>query len=215
MDFIKLIIDLILHVDKHLIEITTNYGTWAYAILFLIIFVETGLVIMPFLPGDSLLFIVGTLCATNILSLPIAIIILSIAAITGDQLNYTIGSFVGSRVFHWQNSRFFNKKAFDQAHNFYMKYGAFAVISARFMPFLRTFIPFTAGIAEMPKSKFTLYNFIGGVLWILGLILAGYLFGNIPFVQKHFEKVIWGLILIPGLFSIVGLLKAKSNSNAN
>ena len=211
MDLIEFAVDFILHIDKHLIEITTSYGMWAYLILFIIIFVETGLVVVPFLPGDSLLFMVGTLCATGILDISFIIPLLLIAAISGDQLNYIIGSFFGHKVFDWEHSKIFNKKAFDQAHDFYEKHGAFAVIAARFMPFLRTFIPFIAGVADMSKRKFTLYNFIGGFLWIISLILAGYIFGNIPFVKNNLEKIIWGLILIPGLISIISFIKTKQS----
>ena len=198
MDFALYLIDFILHVDKHLQAFVQAYGAWVYALLFLIIFVETGLVVMPFLPGDSLLFVVGALCGTGMMNLPLAITVLLVAAILGDQCNYTIGRYFGPKVFQWEQSRFFNKRAFDAAHEFYEKHGGVTIILARFMPFIRTFAPFVAGVAEMTRSRFTAYNVAGGVIWVVGLTLAGYLFGNIPFVQTHLSKIIWAMIIIPG-----------------
>ncbi|QPF73926.1 DedA family protein [Roseateles sp. DAIF2] len=209
MEFAHFLIDFILHVDRHLAEFVQAYGAWVYALLFLIVFVETGLVVMPFLPGDSLLFVVGALCGAGMMSLPLAIAILLVAAILGDQTNYTIGRYFGPKVFQWEQSRFFNRRAFDAAHQFYEKHGGVTIIIARFMPFIRTFAPFVAGVAEMSRSKFTLYNVVGAVIWVVGLCLAGYLFGNIPFVQTHLSKIIWAMIIIPGLIALYGGWKAS------
>ncbi len=214
MEFLQFILDFILHVDVHLREFVQAYGNWVYALLFLIIFVETGLVVMPFLPGDSLLFVVGALCGAGLMSLPLAMVLLCVAAIAGDQLNYSIGRHFGPRVFQWENSRLFNKKAFDQAHAFYEKYGGVTILAARFLPFLRTFAPFVGGVAAMSRRKFTLFNIAGGVLWVVGLTLAGYLFGNIPWVQANLDKIIWGAILLPGLLVMWGAWRARRKANA-
>ena len=210
MDIVLFLIDFILHVDKHLQAFVQTYGAWVYALLFAIVFVETGLVGMPFLPGDSLLFIVGTLAGAGLLSLPLAMALLVLAAVLGDQVNYTIGRHFGPKVFQWENSRWFNKQAFDQAHAFYERYGGITIVIARFMPFIRTFAPFVAGVAAMTRSKFTAYNVGGGVLWVVGLTLAGYLFGNLPWVQDNLSKIIWALIIVPGLIAIFGAWRAKS-----
>ena len=209
MDIILALIDFILHIDVHLAELIRDYGAWIYGILFAIIFVETGLVVMPFLPGDSLLFVVGALCGAGLMSLPLSIGLLIVAAILGDQCNYVIGRHFGPKVFQWENSRFFNKRAFEQAHAFYEKYGGVTIIAARFMPFLRTFAPFVAGVAEMTRSKFTFFNATGAVLWVGGITLVGYLFGNIPWVKLHMDKIIWAAILLPGLLVLFGAWKAR------
>ena len=203
------LIDFILHVDVHLANFVQAYGPWVYALLFVIIFVETGVVVMPFLPGDSLLFVVGALCGAGLMSLPLSIGLLIAAAILGNQSNYAIGRHFGPKVFQWEDSRFFNKKAFEQAHAFYEKYGGITIIAARFMPFLRTFAPFVAGVAQMTRSKFTFFDVTGGVLWVGGVTLAGYLFGNIPWVREHLDKIIWSAILLPGLVVIFGAWKAR------
>ena len=209
MELITQLFDFILHVDKYLEVFVQNYGAWVYALLFLIVFVETGVVVMPFLPGDSLLFIVGAMCGADLMSLPLAMGLLLVAAILGDQTNYTIGRYFGPKVFKWEDSRFFNRQAFLQANAFYEKYGGITIILARFMPFIRTFVPFVAGVAEMTRSKFTLYNVVGGAIWVVGLTLVGYLFGNLPFVQTHLSKIIWALILVPGLIAIVGAWRVR------
>ena len=198
------LVDFILHVDKHLGAFVAHYGPWVYALLFLIVFVETGVVVMPFLPGDSLLFVVGALAGAGLLSLPVACGVLLAAAILGDQCNYTLGRYFGPKVFQWENSRFFNRRAFDKAHAFYARYGGVTVILARFMPFVRTFVPFVAGVAEMNRGKFTFFNVAGALIWVLGLCTAGYLFGNLPWVQANLSKIIWALILVPGLIAIYG-----------
>ena len=212
MEIITTLFDFILHVDVHLAQFVTTYGTWVYALLFLIIFVETGVVVMPFLPGDSLLFVVGAMCAVGLMSLPLTIGLLIAAAILGDMCNYTIGRYFGPKVFQWENSKFFNKNAFNQAHAFYEKYGGVTIIVARFAPFLRTFAPFVAGVAEMTRSKFSLYNVTGAVLWVGGITTAGYVFGNIPWVKANLDKIIWGAILLPGLLVLFGAWKARRNS---
>jgi len=214
MDILAFLLDFILHVDVHLATFVQTYGTWVYALLFLIIFVETGVVVMPFLPGDSLLFVVGALCGAGLMSLPVSIGLLVAAAILGNQSNYTIGRYFGPKVFQWENSRFFNKTAFEQAHAFYEKYGGVTIIAARFMPFLRTFAPFVAGVAQMTRSKFTLFDVSGAILWVGGVTMAGYLFGNIPWVKEHLDKIIWGAILLPGVLVLFGAWKARRKSPA-
>ena len=207
-----MVIDFILHVDVHLANFVHAYGTGVYLLLFAIIFVETGVVVMPFLPGDSLLFVVGTLCGTGLMSLPVSIALLTAAAILGNQSNYTIGRYFGPKVFGWENSRLFNKKAFEQAHAFYEKYGGITIVLARFMPFLRTFAPFVAGVAQMTRRKFTFYDVVGGTLWVGGVTLAGYLFGNIPWVKEHLDKIIWAMILLPGVLAIFGAMKGRRSA---
>ena len=209
MEFLGTLLDFVLHVDVHLTTFVRSYGTWVYALLFAIIFVETGVVVMPFLPGDSLLFVVGAMCGVGLMNLPLAIVLLWAAAVLGDQCNYAIGRYFGPRVFDWEHSRWFNKKAFDQAHAFYEKYGGVTIIAARFMPFLRTFAPFVGGVAEMTRRKFTLYNVSGGLLWVASLTLAGYVFGNIPWVKENLDKIIWGAILIPGALVFLGAWRAR------
>ena len=211
MDMIPFLIDFILHVDKHLAEFIAAYGAWVYALLFVIIFVETGLVVIPFLPGDSLLFVVGAMCGAGLMNLPLAMALLLVAAVLGDQVNYSIGRHFGPKVFQWENSRLFNKRAFMQAHDFYERHGGVTIIIARFMPFIRTFAPFVAGVAEMTRAKFVMFNVIGAMLWVIGLTLAGYLFGNLPWVQANLSKIIWALIIIPGLIAIFGAWKARRN----
>ncbi len=206
---LQFLIDFILHVDVHLRDFVVAYGTWVYALLFLIVFTETGVVVMPFLPGDSLLFIVGALCGAGMMNLPLAMVVLTAAAIIGDQVNYSIGRWIGLKVWQWEESRFFKKRAFEQAHAFYEKYGGITIILARFMPFIRTFVPFVAGVAEMGRAKFALYNVVGALIWVVGLTLAGYWFGNLPWVQQHLDKIIWALIIVPGLIAIYGGWKAR------
>lgn len=209
MDFVAFLVDFILHVDQHLLEFVQAYGTWVYALLFAIVFVETGVVVMPFLPGDSLLFVVGALCGVGTLNLPLSMALLATAAVLGDQVNYSVGRSVGPKVWQWEQSRFFNRRAFEQAHAFYEKYGGITIVLARFMPFIRTFAPFVAGVAAMSRGKFSAYNVVGALLWVVGLTTAGYLFGNLPFVQQHLSKIIWALILVPGLIAIYGSWKAR------
>ena len=209
MDLLPTLFDFILHVDRYLAEFVTQYGPWVYALLFLIVFVETGLVVMPLLPGDSLLFVVGALAGAGLMSLPLSLAVLLLAAVLGDQLNYSIGRRLGPRVFQWENSRFFNKAAFAQAHAFYERYGGITIVLARFMPFIRTFAPFVAGVAAMSRARFTAYNLAGGTLWVVGVLMAGYWFGNIGWVKGNLEKIIWALILVPSALAIAGAWRAR------
>ncbi len=212
MDLVLWLVDFILHVDVHLRDFVLTYGGWVYALLFLIVFVETGVVVMPFLPGDSLLFVVGALCGLGLMDLSLSYGLLFAAAVLGDQVNCSIGRHLGPRVFRWENSRWFNRRAFDQAHAFYEKYGGITLVLARFMPFLRTFVPFVAGVAQMSRGKFTLYNALGAAIWVLSLVTAGYLFGNLPWVQANLSKIIWAMILIPGLVVLYGAWKTRRSA---
>lgn len=198
MDFAYLI-DLFLHLDKHLEVVTATWGVWIYVLLFAIIFVETGFVIMPFLPGDSLLFVAGAIAAVGGMSLPALMLILTTAAIAGDALNYSAGSWVGARVFSWENSRWFNKEAFNKTHAFYEQHGPITIIVGRFLPFIRTFTPFVAGVAAMTYRKFAFYNITGGILWVCSLTGLGFLIGNQPWVKANFSIVALAMIIIPAL----------------
>jgi len=211
MDILPFLIDFILHVDKHLATFVANYGAWVYALLFLIIFVETGVVVMPFLPGDSLLFVVGAMCGVGLMDYTLSVGLLFAAAVLGNQSNYTIGRHIGPKVFQWEDSRWFNKRAFNQAHEFYERHGGVTIIVARFMPFVRTFAPFVAGVANMTRSKFTFYDVTGGALWVGGIVTVGYFFGNVPWVKQHLDKIIWSMIAIPGLLVLFGAWKARRN----
>jgi len=215
MEIITTLLDYILHVDQHLQLFVQNYGVWVYALLFAIIFIETGVVLMPFLPGDSLLFVAGAICGIGLMDYEILVPLLFVAAVMGNQCNYAIGRAVGPRVFQWENSRWFNRRAFDQAHAFYEKYGGITIVAARFMPFLRTFAPFVAGVAQMTRRKFTFYDVTGGALWVGGIVTVGYFFGNIPWVKTHLDKIIWAMIFIPGLLVLLGSWRARRRSDAS
>ncbi|NDE41758.1 MAG: hypothetical protein EB007_07270, partial [Betaproteobacteria bacterium] len=208
MEIIAFLLDFILHVDKYLEAFVRNYGWWVYALLFMVIFVETGLVVMPFLPGDSLLFVVGAMCGVGLMSYPLSVSLLLLAAVLGNQTNYALGRHFGPKVFGWSDSRFFNKAAFDRTHAFYERYGGITIVAARFMPFVRTFAPFVAGVAQMTRRKFTFYDVSGGALWVVGIITVGYFFGNIGFVKAHLDEIIWAMILIPGLLVLWGAWRA-------
>ena len=212
MELITFLLDFILHVDKYLEAFVRNYGWWVYALLFLVIFVETGLVVMPFLPGDSLLFVVGAMCGVGLMSYPLSVSLLLLAAVLGNQTNYALGRQFGTKVFGWSDSRFFNKAAFDRTHAFYERYGGITIVAARFMPFARTFAPFVAGVAQMTRRKFTFYDVSGGALWVVGIITVGYFFGNIGFVKAHLDKIIWAMILIPGLLVLWGAWRARTSN---
>ncbi len=214
MDILSLLVDFVLHVDQYLAQFVAAYGPWVYGLLFLIIFVETGLVVMPFLPGDSLLFIVGAMCGAGQMDLGLTMGLLVTAAIAGNQTNYTLGRYFGPRVFQWEQSRFFNRQAFLQAHAFYERYGGITLVMARFMPFVRTFAPFVAGVAQMTRRKFTFYDVTGGLLWVCSLTTAGYLFGNVPWVKQNLEKIIWALILVPGLLALYGAWRGGRRTEA-
>ena len=212
MDLFTFLLDFILHVDKYLEAFVRNYGWWVYALLFMVIFVETGLVVMPFLPGDSLLFVVGAMCGLGLMSYPISVSLLLLAAVLGNQTNYALGRHFGPKVFGWADSRFFNKAAFDRTHAFYERYGGITIVAARFMPFVRTFAPFVAGVAQMTRRKFTFYDVSGGALWVVGIITVGYFFGNIGFVKDHLDKIIWAMILLPGLLVLWGAWRARTSN---
>ena len=214
MEILMQLIDIIRHIDVYLAQFVALHGTWIYALLFLIIFVETGVVVMPFLPGDSLLFVVGAMCGSGLMDFWTATSLMTVAAIAGNQCNYTIGRYFGPKVFQWEESRFFNKRAFNQAHEFYERWGGITLVAARFMPFLRTFAPFVAGVAQMTRSKFTFYDVTGGLLWVVGITSLGYAFGNVPWVKANLDKIIWAMILIPGLLIIFGSLRAKYKTKA-
>ena len=209
MEFIKYLIDLFLHLDVHLHSIILQYGTLTYIILFMVIFGETGLVVVPFLPGDSLLFAAGTFAAKGSFNLHLLIILLAVAAILGDTVNYWIGHFIGPKIFEKENIRFLKKEYLEKTHKFYEKYGGKTIIIARFVPIVRTFAPFVAGIGSMSYSKFILYNIIGGVIWVVLFTAAGFYFGNIPFVKDNFSIVILTIIFISILPGIIEFIRHK------
>lgn len=209
MGFFPDLLEIILHLDRHLLDLCTQYGAWVYAILFVIVFCETGLVVTPFLPGDSLLFAVGSLAAINALDLMTSIVLLIAAAILGDTVNYSIGDYVGPKVFHQENSRFLNKEYLVRTHRFYEKHGGKTIIIARFLPIIRTFAPFVAGIGSMTYKRFLMFNVVGGALWVLLFVPAGYFFGSVPFVKNNFSLVILALVLIPGIPSVVEVVRMQ------
>jgi len=208
MDTLTLLMDFVLHIDRYLEAFVQAYGVWVYVILFLIVFVETGLVVMPFLPGDSLLFVVGALAGAELLNLPLVLGLLTAAAILGDQCNFLIGRHFGQRLLNAE-TRWFNRQAYEQAHAFYERYGSITIVLARFLPFIRTFAPFVAGVADMNRRRFTLFNVVGAFIWVWGICTAGYLFGHIGWVKVHLDKIIWAMILIPGMLAIAGAWRAQ------
>ena len=196
-------VDVVLHLDKYLAGIIQAYGVWTYLLLFLIVFCETGLVVTPFLPGDSLLFAVGTFAAVGALDLWLTIGLLLVAAVAGDAVNYAIGARVGPAVFRRDDVRFLNRKHLDRTHEFYEHYGPITIVIARFVPIVRTFAPFVAGMGRMTYARFALYNVTGAVLWIVGLVLAGYAFGNIPIVRRNFSLVVLVIIALSILPAVI------------
>lgn len=208
MEYFTNFVDIILHLDKHLEIIIGNYHYFTYVILFLIIFCETGLVITPFLPGDSLLFVAGTLAAVTILDPVVLFFILTLAAIIGDSVNYSIGSFFGSKVYE-KPSRIFKKEYIDKTHEFYEKYGGKTIVIARFVPIVRTFAPFVAGVGKMTYSKFLTFNVSGGILWVGLLVFAGYFFGNIPLIKNNLSLVIVIIIFLSILPGIIEYFRSK------
>ena len=211
MDLLLYLWDLLVHLDKHLANLLQLYGAWVYLILFLIVFCETGLVVTPFLPGDSLLFIAGALTVagggSGTLDIATLNLLLIAAAILGNTANYWIGRYFGPKVFAWEDSRFFNRAAFDKAHAFYERHGGKTIVITRFLPILRTFAPFVAGVAQMTHARFQSYNIAGGALWVASLTLAGYWFGNIPWVKNNLTLIILALIVIPGLPALVAAVR--------
>ena len=210
MDLLATFLEIMLHLDKHLAELVAQYGPWVYAILFVIVFCETGLIVLPFLPGDSLLFVAGALAAAGGMHIGLLIVLLIIAAVLGDAVNYAAGAWFGPKVFRWENSRFFNRAAFDRTHGFYEKHGGKTVIIARFMPLIRTFAPFVAGVGQMSYARFALFNVTGAVLWVTSLSLAGYWFGNLPWVKDNLTAVILAIIAISLAPLAVAWLRAKA-----
>jgi len=205
-DLLHQLVDFILHLDHHLSEIIRDYGVWTYLLLFLIVFCETGLVVTPFLPGDSLLFAAGAFAGIGSLDLGLTLLLLTIAAIAGDTANYWIGHLLGPRVFRGEQVRFLNRKHLDRTHEFFERYGGKTIVIARFVPIIRTFAPFVAGVGSMTYRRFLLYNVIGGVAWVGICVLAGYWFGNIPVVKENFTLVILGIIVVsilPAVFEVV------------
>jgi membrane-associated protein len=211
MELIGKLIDVFLHLDQHLNEVIVQYGTWTYLILFLIVLCETGLVVTPILPGDSLLFAAGTFAALGSLNVFWLFVLLSIAAIAGDTINYWIGHWVGPKIFHKENVRFLNKKHLERTHGFYEKYGGKTIIIARFIPIVRTFAPFVAGIGRMSYWHFIAYNVIGGVAWVAICVFAGYFFGNLEIVKKNFSLVIIAILLISVLPMVVEYIRHRSS----
>jgi membrane-associated protein len=211
MEWISQLIDLFLHLDQHLNDWAGLLGVWLYLVLFLIVFCETGLVVTPFLPGDSLLFAVGALASIpgSPLDLPLIILVLCIAAVLGDAVNYTIGYRVGPRVFSSQKSRWLNKEHLDRTHAFYEKYGGKTIILARFMPIVRTFAPFVAGIGQMSYPRFALFNVAGGIAWVLMFVLGGYSFGEVPVVKRNFHIVILAIIVVSVMPPVIEYLRAR------
>jgi len=206
---LETLIDFILHIEVHLDMLITQYQTWTYLILFLIIFVETGLIVMPFLPGDSLLFAIGAFTARGAFDLWAIMGTLVLAAFLGDTINYSIGKFFGPKIFGKENSFWFNKKNLDKAHSFYEKYGAKTIILARFVPIVRTFAPFVAGIGEMNYRKYMIYNIVGAVLWVCSFTVLGFFFGNLPIIQQNFKLVILAIIIISVIPAIVEYVREK------
>jgi membrane-associated protein len=209
MDLLWMLVDVLLHLDRHLSDVIQQYGVWTYLILFLIVFCETGLVVTPFLPGDSLLFAVGTFAALGALDLALAVVLLSVAAILGDSVNYAIGARLGPRVFHDEGVRFLNRRHLERTHEFYERYGAKTIVIARFVPIVRTFAPFVAGIGQMRYTRFLFYNVAGGVGWIVTLVAGGYLFGNIPVVRRNFSLVIFAIIILSILPALIEVARQR------
>jgi membrane-associated protein len=213
------IIDFILHVDSYLLELTQNYGVWIYAVLFTIVFAETGLVVTPFLPGDSLLFATGALAATGALDVRVATVLVIVAAIAGDAVNYSIGRSAGARIIHLANTdprwgRWINPAYVARAHEFFERHGGKAIVLGRFMPIVRTFVPFVAGVAEMSYPAFALYNITGGVVWVGICIGAGYVFGNVPIVKENFSLVTIGIVIVSVLPMVIEFIRYRRGPRA-
>lgn len=211
METIHQLVDFFVHLDHHMASITAHYGAWSYLIVFVIIFCETGLVVTPFLPGDSLLFVLGALAAVGDLQLIALLVLLSIAAIGGNMLNYTIGVFLSSKVLNNQTIPFVKQAYIKRTHEFFEKYGAKTIIITRFVPIIRTFAPFMAGVGSMPYGRFTIYNIIGGTSWVLVGVLSGFFFGNLPFVRKNFSLVILAIVIVSLIPAVLEYVKHKKS----
>lgn len=214
-DTLQYIVSFTLHIDKHLLEFFNNYGTWIFALLFLIVFCETGLVVTPFLPGDSLLFAVGALAASSTLNVHMLVLVLFIAAVLGDTVNYTIGRLFGTKLFSNPNSRVFRRDHLDRTHAFYEKHGGKTIIIARFVPIIRTFAPFVAGMGSMNYSRFFLFNIGGAALWVTLLVYGGYMLGNLPIVKENFTKAIFLIIILSLLPIVIEYVRARRHSAAS
>ncbi|MBA3902075.1 MAG: DedA family protein [Rhodocyclaceae bacterium] len=211
MELLALFWDIVVHLDKHLAALLAQHGAWVYAILFVIVFCETGLVVTPFLPGDSLLFVAGALAATGGMDVTALNVSLIAAAVLGNSVNYSIGRYLGPKVFQWEDSRFFNKKALEAAHAFYERHGGKTIVITRFLPILRTFAPFVAGIAQMSLMRFQAFNIAGAVLWVVSLTLAGFWFGNLPIVKDNLTLVILVIAAVSVMPAVVGYLKHRAS----
>lgn len=211
-EYLTQFIDIVLHLDKHLAVLVAQYGVWVYAILFAIIFSETGFVVTPFLPGDSLLFVAGALAAVGGMDIGVLMLVLTTAAILGNSLNYAIGRYLGPKVFHWENSRFFNRNALIKTHAFYEKHGGKTLIISRFLPLFRTFAPFVAGIGYMNHARFQMFNIAGAVLWVAALTLAGYWFGNLPLIRNNLSLVIVAIVVVSLLPAVIGWLRHRASA---
>jgi membrane-associated protein len=203
------VFDFVLHLDRHLGTLVRDYGLWIYVILFLIIFCETGLVVTPFLPGDSLLFVAGTLAALGGINVHLLVALLAVAAISGNTCNYTVGRFVGPRLFRDRRSRWLNPEYLERTHAFYEKFGGIAVVISRFVPIIRTYVPFVAGLGAMSYGKFTVYNVFGALMWVLSITYLGYFFGNIPWIKERQGVIIIGIVLVSVVPVVIGLFKAR------
>ena len=212
MDLLSGFVDVILHLDVHLRELAQTYGAWVYAFLFLIVFLETGVVVTPFLPGDSLLFVAGTIAAAGELNVHVLVLILAVAAIAGDSLNYAIGRYLAPRVFRFEDSRFFKRAYVDRTHAFFERHGGKAIIIARFVPIIRTYAPFVAGIGAMNYRRFLMFNVTGAVLWVVLLTYAGFFFGNLPLVRNNLTAVILGIIVLSVMPAMIEFWRARRPS---
>jgi len=212
MELLAQFMDIVLHLDKHLALLVQQYGLWIYGILFFIVFAETGFVVFPFLPGDSLLFVAGALAAIGQGGMDISTLIgvLLAAAVLGNTVNYHIGRYLGPKVFHWENSRFFNRAALEKTHAFYERHGGKTLVISRFLPLFRTFAPFVAGIGAMSYAKFTIFNLVGATAWVVSLCLGGYWLGNLPWVKQNLSLLIVGIIVVSLLPVAIGWLRHRS-----
>ncbi len=209
MEYVRWFVDFFLHLDQHLAELIASYGTYTYGVLFAIIFLETGIVVTPILPGDSLLFAAGTFAGLGSLNVWVLFVLLSVAAILGDTVNYAVGAYLGPKVFHYPKSRFFNPDHLRKTHAFYEKYGGKTIVIARFVPIVRTFAPFVAGIGAMNYTHFLVYNVLGALLWVSVCVFAGYFFGNLPIVRENFTLVIMGIILVSVSPAVVEFIRHR------